>query len=72
MRVAALLTAVWAVAEAKLHSSTLSPPVLPLIVRNPYLSAWLGDARSEPWRKWPMFYTGEEVRAMATLDTQLP
>jgi hypothetical protein len=44
-------------------ASTLTPPVLPLIVRNPYLSAWLGNARDEPWKKWPMFWTGEEVRA---------
>ena len=35
--------------------------VLPLIVRNPYLSTWLGNARDAPWVKWPMFYTGEEV-----------
>ncbi|KAJ5492959.1 glutaminase [Penicillium diatomitis] len=42
-------------------ASTLTPPVLPLIVRNPYLSTWLGDAREPPWSKWPMFYTGEEL-----------
>ena len=72
MRAVAFLTAFWAVAEAKLHTSTLTPPVLPLIVRNPYLSTWLGDARSEPWRKWPMFWTGEEVRAIATRNVQLP
>ncbi|EPS30084.1 hypothetical protein PDE_05034 [Penicillium oxalicum 114-2] len=42
-------------------ASTLTPPVLPLIVRNPYLSTWLGDAREPPWAKWPMFYTGEEL-----------
>lgn len=42
-------------------ASTLNPPVLPLIVRNPYLSTWLGNARDKPWTKWPMFYTGEEV-----------
>lgn len=42
-------------------ASTLTPPVLPLIVRNPYLSTWLGNAREAPWVKWPMFYTGEEV-----------
>lgn len=41
--------------------STLTPPVLPLIVRNPYLSVWLGNARDDPWSKWPIFYTGEEV-----------
>lgn len=42
-------------------ASTLTPPVLPLIVRNPYLSTWLGNARDEPWSKWPIFYTGEEI-----------
>lgn len=68
MRAAPFVAALWAIAEAKLHSSTLTPPVLPLIVRNPYLSAWLGDARREPWTKWPMFWTGEEVRVTATLD----
>lgn len=72
MRTFALLTALWAFADAARHTSTLTPPVLPLIVRNPYLSTWLGDARHEPWKKWPMFYTGEEVRAIATLGRQLP
>lgn len=43
------------------EASTLTPPVLPLIVRNPYLSTWLGDARETPWKKWPMFWTGEEI-----------
>ncbi|KAJ5643887.1 uncharacterized protein N7484_006394 [Penicillium longicatenatum] len=42
-------------------ASSLTPPVLPLIVRNPYLSTWLGNARDAPWAKWPMFYTGQEV-----------
>lgn len=42
-------------------ASRLTPPVLPLIVRNPYLSTWLGNARDPPWTKWPMFYTGEEI-----------
>ncbi len=42
-------------------ASKLTPPVLPLIVRNPYLSTWLGDAREAPWNKWPMFWTGQEV-----------
>ncbi|KAI9680905.1 MAG: hypothetical protein M1829_000985 [Trizodia sp. TS-e1964] len=41
------------------HSSHLSPPVLPLIVRNPYLSTWLPDARGAPWQKWPTFWTGQ-------------
>ncbi|KAI9881120.1 MAG: hypothetical protein M1830_008278 [Pleopsidium flavum] len=43
------------------EASTLTPPVLPLIVRNPYLSTWLGDAREAPWNTWPMFWTGQEV-----------
>lgn len=42
-------------------ASALTPPVVPLTVRNPYLSTWLGDARLNPWNKWPMFWTGEEV-----------
>ncbi|OAX79826.1 hypothetical protein ACJ72_05851 [Emergomyces africanus] len=42
-------------------ASRLTPPVLPLIVRNPYLSAWLGNARDDPWTAWPMFYTGEHL-----------
>ncbi|MCJ1366594.1 hypothetical protein MMC16_005723 [Acarospora aff. strigata] len=50
-------------------ASKLTPPVLPLIVRNPYLSTWLGDAREAPWSKWPMFWTGQEVgfSVLATL-----
>lgn len=43
-------------------ASKLTPPVVPLAVRNPYLSTWLGDVRETPWNKWPMFWTGEEVR----------
>ena len=46
---------------ASAEASTLTPPVLPLIVRNPYLSTWLANAREEPWSKWPMFYTGSSV-----------
>ena len=42
-------------------ASKLKPPVLPLTVRNPYLSTWLQSARDTPWAKWPMFWTGEEV-----------
>ena len=42
-------------------ASTLRPPVLPLTVRNPYLSTWLGNARDVPWHKWPMFWTGSDV-----------
>ncbi|KAI9737484.1 MAG: hypothetical protein M1834_009639 [Cirrosporium novae-zelandiae] len=43
------------------EASTLTPPVLPLIVRNPYLSTWLGSARDPPWTKWPMFWTGQQM-----------
>lgn len=43
------------------YGSRLTPPVLPLIVRNPYLSTWLNDARGKPWESWPMFWTGEHV-----------
>ncbi|KAI4240356.1 MAG: hypothetical protein L6R40_005182 [Gallowayella cf. fulva] len=42
-------------------ASKLTPPVLPLIVRSPYLSAWLGDARQPPWHEWPIFWTGERI-----------
>ncbi|KAI1280140.1 hypothetical protein F5Y07DRAFT_356022 [Xylaria sp. FL0933] len=42
-------------------ASTLNPPVLPLIVRNPYLSIWLPHARDAPWKNWPMFWRGETV-----------
>lgn len=41
--------------------SVLTPPVLPLLVRNPYLSTWLGNSREVPWNKWPMFWTGQEI-----------
>ncbi|KAF3917174.1 hypothetical protein ABW20_dc0103165 [Dactylellina cionopaga] len=42
-------------------SATLTPATIPLIVRNPYLSLWLQNARSEPWSRWPMFWTGQEI-----------
>lgn len=42
-------------------ASSLTPPVLPLTVRNPYFSAWLANARDVPWSKWPIFWTGEEI-----------
>lgn len=50
---------------AEAQASTLTPPVLPLIVRNPYLSTWLANARDVPWSTWPMFYTGQEVGFLA-------
>jgi len=43
------------------EASTLTPPVIPLAVRTPYLSTWLGHAREEPWNHWPIFWTGQEV-----------
>ncbi|KAI1098532.1 DUF1793-domain-containing protein [Jackrogersella minutella] len=43
------------------NASTLTPPVLPLIVRNPYLSFWLAHSRDAPWENWPMFWTGSTV-----------
>lgn len=43
------------------NASRLTPPVLPLVVRTPYLSLWLNDARENPWNRWPMFWTGQEV-----------
>lgn len=56
----------WAWMVVAIHSiiataSRLTPPVLPLFVRTPYFSTWLGNARDNPWSKWPMFYTGEEM-----------
>lgn len=46
---------------AVIIASTLTPPVVPLVVRNPYLSTWLADAREVPWSKWPIFWNGDEV-----------
>ncbi|KAJ6115546.1 hypothetical protein N7523_005963 [Penicillium sp. IBT 18751x] len=51
-------------------ASSLTPPVLPLTVRNPYLSTWLGNARDAPWSSWPMFYTGDEIGL--SLMAQIP
>ncbi|RDW71208.1 hypothetical protein BP6252_07771 [Coleophoma cylindrospora] len=59
MRWTTCLTA--AAAAVAVQASTLTPPVLPLIVRNPYLSAWLGTARELPWDRWPIFWTGQEI-----------
>ena len=50
-----------ALLAAVTEASSLKPPILPLIVRNPYLSTWLQNAREEPWSKWPMFWTGDEI-----------
>ncbi|POR33476.1 Uncharacterized protein TPAR_06336 [Tolypocladium paradoxum] len=60
-----LLTVLLAAAAA--GASILSPSVLPLIVRNPYLSTWLANARDPPWEHWPMFWTGQEVVPVAPL-----
>ncbi|KAH8887383.1 DUF1793-domain-containing protein [Thozetella sp. PMI_491] len=52
-------------------ASTLTPPVVPLIVRNPYLSTWLGSARKAPWEEWPIFWTGSHIgfSAMASVPS---
>ena len=50
------------------EASKLTPPVLPLVVRNPYLSTWLRNARDPPWTEWPMFWTGEFVRSPLRLS----
>ncbi|EQK98252.1 DUF1793-domain-containing protein [Ophiocordyceps sinensis CO18] len=42
-------------------AASLKPPVLPLFVRNPYLSTWLPNARDAPWEHWPMFWTGQKT-----------
>lgn len=42
-------------------ASHIKPPVLPLFVRNPYLSLWY-NARLDPWQSWPIFWHGQEVR----------
>ncbi|RMZ66463.1 glutaminase a [Pyrenophora seminiperda CCB06] len=55
------ILAATALLASAVQASTLRPPVLPLIVRNPYLSTWLQNAREEPWTKWPMFWTGSEI-----------
>ncbi|KAK2782651.1 hypothetical protein FQN53_009667 [Emmonsiellopsis sp. PD_33] len=56
-----LALCIGAVFHSIANASRLTPPVLPLIVRNPYLSAWLANARDDPWTKWPMFWTGESI-----------
>jgi hypothetical protein len=50
-----------AAAASVVQASTLTPPVLPLLVRNPYLSTWLANAREAPWTRWPIFWTGQEI-----------
>jgi len=61
MRLVSAWVAVVAALPSIAQCSRLTPPVLPLIVRNPYLSTWLGNARDRPWEKWPMFWTGQEI-----------
>ena len=61
MRLDSALAVLATVLPSLVQSSRLTPPVLPLIVRNPYLSTWLANARDLPWEKWPMFWTGQEV-----------
>jgi len=57
----ALAAAIAAVLPSLAVCSRLTPPTLPLTVRNPYLSLWLAHARDQPWEHWPMFWTGEEI-----------
>ncbi|TVY68652.1 putative glutaminase [Lachnellula suecica] len=59
MRWSTLLAAAAVAVVSK--ASTLTPPVLPLAVRTPYLSTWLASARGNPWEHWPIFWTGQEV-----------
>ncbi|KAB8295753.1 hypothetical protein EYC80_008578 [Monilinia laxa] len=61
MRLTSYLEVAFAIAATVTQASTLTPPVIPLIVRNPYLSAWLGHARENPWEHWPIFWTGQEI-----------
>lgn len=49
-----------AAAAALASASTLTPPILPLVVRNPYLSTWV-PSRHAPWEQWPIFWTGRTV-----------
>ncbi|KAI5287245.1 hypothetical protein KEM54_006127 [Ascosphaera aggregata] len=42
-------------------ASKLRPPVLPLLVRSPYFSTWIQNARDKPWSGWPMFWNGDPV-----------
>lgn len=63
-----VLAAGSALRSLPVEASKLTPPVVPLAVRNPYLSTWLGDARDTPWNKWPMFWTGEEVRIISSVE----
>jgi len=59
MRISIILVAFVA---AFIECSRLTPPVLPLLVRNPYLSIWLPNVRqNQPWAHWPMFWTGESI-----------
>lgn len=56
-----IATALSGLFSINVFASTLTPPVLPLTVRNPYFSTWLADAREPPWKKWPIFWTGQSV-----------
>jgi hypothetical protein len=61
MRLVSALAVLATVLPSIVESSRLTPPVLPLIVRNPYLSTWLQSAREPPFHRWPMFWTGQEI-----------
>ncbi|KAF2101273.1 DUF1793-domain-containing protein [Rhizodiscina lignyota] len=59
--VPALNAIIYPLLASVVAASTLAPPVLPLIVRNPYLSTWLPSARETPWQRWPMFWFGQDI-----------
>ncbi|KAI1487549.1 hypothetical protein F5X96DRAFT_649583 [Biscogniauxia mediterranea] len=56
-----LWPALVALAATIVDASSLTPPVVPLIVRNPYLSIWYSHSRDAPYENWPMFWTGTTV-----------
>lgn len=60
MRLASALAVLAAVLPVA-SGSRLTPPSLPLTVRNPYLSTWLQHAREDPWEHWPRFWTGRTL-----------
>ncbi|TDZ29553.1 putative glutaminase [Colletotrichum trifolii] len=65
------LISLLSVAVTVVAASSLTPPVLPLVVRNPYLSTWLGNARDAPWEHWPMFWTGSSSIPAAYLTVHV-
>lgn len=47
----------------------ITPSVLSLIVRIPYHSTWLGHARDEPRKLWPMFWSDVEQKINVMVKT---